>query len=215
VDILLLDFDGTITDRDTTRLLVFALLLRRPWRVFGVMADLGRLAFGGHAADIQAAKDRCVGALLRGLGEGQIGESVDGYRRRVASLIRPRMAVLMGERAAAGQRVLVVTASAEIAVRRALEDFPVTVLGTRFATQGGVFTGKVAGAACYGPAKVPHILEWVAGQEGEPRFLEGWSDSLADLPMLELAERRVWVCDEGRAQAFRQRDPQGEIVLVD
>jgi HAD superfamily phosphoserine phosphatase-like hydrolase len=214
VDVVLLDFDGTITRRDTTRVLVFALLRARPWRVFSVLGPLFRLAVGGDEGQIQRAKDRAVGALLRGLSAEQVLPSLLRYRKDVLPLIRPELAALMRERAAAGQQVLVVTASAEHAVKEALRDFPVTVLGTRFEAREGRFTGAVEGEGCYGAAKVPRTRAWANAQPAEPRFVEAWSDALSDLPMLELAEKRVWVCREAQVERIRKQDPQGEIVRV-
>jgi phosphatidylglycerophosphatase C len=214
VDIVLLDFDGTITRRDTTRVLVFALLRARLWQVFSGLGPLLRLAVGGGEEQVQRAKDQCVGGLLRGLPEEQVRTSLRRYRKDVLPLIRPELAALMRERAAAGQQVLVVTASAEPAVREALRNFPVTVMGTRFATRHGRFTGAVEGEGCYGAAKVARIRAWAEAQPAPPRFVEAWSDALSDFPMLELAEKRVWVCREAQVERIRERDPHGEIVRV-
>lgn len=214
MDVVLIDFDGTITQRDTTRVLVFALLRARPWRLFRVLGPLLRLVVGGDEEQIQRAKDRCVGALLRGLSEAQLQPSLLRYRKGVLPLIRPELVALMRERAENGGQVLVVTASAEPAVREALRDFSVAVLGTRFRVLGGRFTGDVEGEGCYGAAKVPRIGAWAGAQPAQPRYLEAWSDSLTDLPMLKLAEKRVWVCRERQVERIRERDPQGEIVQV-
>jgi len=111
--------------------------------------------------------------------------------------------------------VLVVTASAEHAVREALRDFPVTVLGTRFEAREGCCTGAVEGEGCYGgAAKVPRILAWADAHPAPPRFVEAGSDAWSDLPMLQLAEKRVWVCREAQVARIRERDPRGEIVRV-
>ena len=215
MDAVLIDFDGTVTRRDTTRVLVFALLRPRPWRVFRVLQPLFRLVVGGDEGQVQRAKDRCVGALLRGLSEEQVRTSLLRYRKGVLPLIRPQLVALMCERVAAGQQVLVVTASAEHAVRKALRGFPVTVLGTRFEARQGHFTGDIEGESCYGTAKVPRIGAWADEQPAPPRFVEAWSDAMSDLPMLELAEKRVWVCGKAQAEHIRERDPQKEIVRVE
>ena len=211
---VLLDFDGTITRRDTTRFLVFALLRARPWCVFRVIAPLFLLATGGSAQQIQNAKDQCVGTLLRGLSGQQVRPILHRYCDDVLPLILPELATLMRDRAAVGQKILVVTASAEHAVREALSEFPVTVLGTRFEYTDGRFTGAVEGKGCYGPAKVPRIIEWGAAQTEPLRFLEAWSDSVSDLPMMKLAEKRVWVCRDSEQDKFQERDPEGEVFVV-
>lgn len=209
--VVLLDFDGTITRRDTTRILVFALLRERPWRVFRVLGPLFRLAVGGNAEQIQRAKDRCVGGLLRGLSENQVQPVLLRYRDDVLPLVRRELEALMCERTAAGEQVLVVTASFELAVREALRDFPVAVLGTRFEARGGMFTGAIEGEGCYGAAKVPRIRAWAHAQTIRQCFSEAWSDSLSDMPMMRLSENRVWICRDSEQSKFFEQDPEGMI----
>jgi len=211
MDVVLIDFDGTITRRDTTRVLVFSLLRRRPWRLFMVLRPLFRLATGGDEEQIQRAKDRCVGRLLQGLAVGRLQRSLQAYRKEVLTIIRPELAELVRARAVSGQQILVVTASSEHAVSEVLRDFPVKVVGTRFETRHGRFTGVVEGECCYGAAKVVRIRQWADAQQSQPRFVEGWSDALSDLPMLRLAEKRVWVCRKNQVDAIRAKDPQGEV----
>ena len=214
MEVVLVDFDGTITSRDTTRALVFALLRSRPWRLPKVARSLWRLAAGGAEETVQRAKDECIGALLQGLSEAQLKVALQRYRSAVIPLMRPSLLDEISKRAAAGQRVLVVTASAELAVKAALHDHSVTVIGTRFAQKDGVFTGSLDGEGCYGVNKVPRIRAWVAAQGKDPRFIAAWSDSLSDLPMMNLANRRIWVCPENKVQRFRERDPTGEFIQL-
>ena len=214
MDVVLLDFDGTITRRDSTRVLVFALLRARPWRLLRVIAPLFYLVSGGEAEQIQSAKDRCVGTLLKGLSFEQMRPILQRYRHDVLPLVRPELYKMTCDRAAACQKVLVVTASAEHAVSGALEELPVTVLGTRFEYGNGRFTGAVEGGGCFGPAKVQRIREWADTQATPPQFIEAWSDSLSDLPMMELAQRRIWVCRGDERHKFHEIDPEGEIFLV-
>lgn len=212
MEVVLVDFDGTITRRDTTRALVFALLRTRPWRLLRVGPSLWRLAAGGAEEAIQCAKDECVGALLKGLSEVDIKAPSQRYRSAVLPLIRPRLLDEIRARASAGQHVLVVTASAELAVKAALEDYDVTVVGTRFQQIDDRFTGALEGMGCYGANKVPRIQDWVGAHTKDARFVAAWSDSLSDLPMMKLAERRIWVCSESNLQRFREQDPKGEFL---
>lgn len=215
MDVVLLDFDGTITRRDTTKMFVFRLLQAFPWRVFRVLGPLCRLAIGGSEQQTQRAKVRCLGGLLRELSEEQVQPVLLRFHRDALALIRPELALLMRERAESGQQVLVVTASAEGAVREALRDFQVTVLGMRFDVRQGRFTGAVGDEGCYGAAKVLRIHAWSKAQPTRPHFVEAWSDSLSDLPMMKLAKKRVWVCPTTDVTSILARDPEGSVVQID
>ena len=210
----MLDFDGTMTRRDTTRILVFSLLKQRPWRVFRVFGPLLRLALGGHEQQVQTAKDRCVGLLLAGLTDSEAKPALQRYKEVVSPLLREALLELINERHAAGQTILVVTASAEDTVRYAISHLPVQVIGTRFKTQQGQFTGALEGQGCYGTAKVPRIHAWADQQGAAAQYVEAWSDSLSDWPMMQLAAKRVWICRESLVARVRERDPEGEVVVV-
>ena len=106
------------------------------------------------------------------------------------------------------------TASAEDAVRYAISHLPVQVIGTRFKAHQGRFTGKLKGHGCYGAAKVPRIHAWADQQGAAAQYVEAWSDSLSDWPMMQLAAKRVWICRESLVARVRERDPEGEVVVV-
>lgn len=212
--VLLLDFDGTMTRRDTTQILVFSLLRQRPWRVFRVFGPVLRLALGGHEQQVQTAKDRCVGLLLAGLSDAQAEPALQRYKEVVSPLLREVLLELVYERHAAGQTIVVVTASAEDAMRLAISHLPVHVIGTCFTSQQGRYTGELQGQACYGAAKVPRIHAWAEQQGIAAQYVEAWSDSLSDWPMMQLAEKRVWICRESLVARVREKDPKGEVVVV-
>lgn len=213
MEVLLLDFDGTMTHKDTTRILIFSLLRRRPWRVVLVLHLLLRLVFGGQGQQVQTAKDRCLGLLLAGLSDAEAELALQRYKNIVSLLLREVLLELVNERHAAGQKILVVTASAENAVRCVTSHLPVRVVGTRFMAHQGRYTGALEGQGCYGAAKVSRIHAWANQQKLQVRFVEAWSDSLSDWPMMQLAEKRVWICRESLVALVRERDPKGEVVV--
>jgi len=132
----------------------------------------------------------------------------------VSPLLREALLELVKERHAAGQTILVVTASAEDAVRYAISHLPVQVIGTRFKTHQGQFTGALEGQGCYGAAKVPRIHAWADQQGAAAQYVEAWSDSLSDWPMMQLAAKRVWICRESLVARVREKDPEGKVVVV-
>lgn len=212
MEVLLLDFDGTMTRRDTTRILIFSLLKQRPWRVYRVLGPLLRLALGGQEQQVQNAKDRCVCLLLAGLNDDQAGPALKKYKEMVTPLLRKGLLELVRERHTAGQTIVVVTASAEDAVRYAISHLPAHVIGTRLKAHLGRYTGVLEGQGCYGAAKVPRIQAWANQQGDAAQYVEAWSDSISDWPMMQLAKKRVWICREEQAHYVRELDPMGEIL---
>ena len=136
------------------------------------------------------------------------------YKEVVSPLLREALLELINERHAAGQTILVVTASAEDTVRYAISHLPVQVIGTRFKAHQGQFTGALEGQGCYGAAKVPRIHAWADQQGAAAQYVEAWSDSLSDWPMMQLAAKRVWICRESLVARVREKDPEGKVVVV-
>ena len=214
-EVVLFDFDGTLTSRDTSRYLIIALLRTRMWLLPKILQPLWRLVLGGPEEAIQSAKDRSIGRLLCGISSAQLETALSLYSRAVRPLLRPLLMDKIRAKSSVGQHVLIVTASAEIAVTKALSANAVTVLGTRFEMVDGRFTGALDGVGCYGPHKVERIRAWGDLQTEKWTFVEAWSDSLSDLPMMMLADRRNWICAPKHIQKYKQQDPLAQIMHFD
>lgn len=70
----------------------------------------------------------------------------------------------------------------------------VVALGTPLEFEGGVFTGRLRGPVRSGVHKAEHLRKLLPGEA----LFAAYGDSLADLPMLELAEEPVAVYPEPR-----------------
>nr|WP_276569067.1 HAD-IB family phosphatase [Thiocapsa imhoffii] len=210
----MLDFDGTITRRDTTRDLLKALLGQRPWLVFRILPLVLAIVVSREGERIQQAKNTCVGLLLKGLNEKRLDLALTDYARLVQPLLRPELIQRIEDKVNQRCLVLVVTASFDGAVRVALRDAPVTVIGTRYVQKAGCFTGAVDGPGCYGHHKPQRIRQATIDLGNDLRFAEAWSDAVSDLPMMKMAERRVWVYRDQQPAAFRQADPDGEYLKL-
>lgn len=214
-DVLLLDFDGTITRRDTTRYLVLALLRQRPWLAFAILPHVLTIMSSRDGDRIQNAKNFCIGTLLKNLDNRQVDLALMDYSVYVNQLIRKDLKQLINEKTDQNWLTLVVTASPDFAVSFALRGFPVTVIGTRFARERGEFTGFVEGLPCYGVNKPECVRQAIADTGEDLRFSEAWSDSVSDLPMMKMAKRRVWVYGQGDSNRFRLVDPDGVLSDLD
>jgi len=212
VNVCLIDFDGTITSRDTNRLLIFELIKLRPLRALLVLSDLVLLKTASGSPDrVQLIKNRCVAKLLQGLSLSRLDRVFSSYAAQCSRLFRAELITAIGRYSAQGAVVVVATASMQEAVARALAAFPVQVIGARFPMSHGFFNGAQPIELCYGEAKVQAIQRWAQGVGQEPTYLEAWSDSLSDLPMMRMAQKRFWVCKEADQPAFRAADPGGEV----
>ena len=211
-DCIVLDFDGTITTRDTTRYLLHELLKLRPWRIFAVLPHLVRMLSVREGSKIQQAKNQAISALLKGLTPESLAPAITGYSASVGCLLRPKLLELMRQRAASGELVLVVTASPDFAIHGALSAEAVKTVGTTFPVQDGRFSGATVGVGCYGQNKPEFIKAWAKAHGPPTIFVEAWSDAESDLPMMLLATRRYWIPLNKNVERIRELDPCGRIV---
>jgi HAD superfamily phosphoserine phosphatase-like hydrolase len=187
---ILMDFDGTLTRRDSTRDLILAFLHERPWLLVPTIPLLRRMVFARTAEALQTAKNRCLGRLSRGLPPAGMRRVLARFEAAVSDLLRPELVDLLKNK---DIPVVIVTASPDFAVRFLFQTHPVTVIGTRFKCQDEVHTGEIVSPPCYGQHKPFWINLWRA-EQGEVRFVQAWSDSTTDMSMMMLAERRIWLC---------------------
>lgn len=214
-NIVLLDFDGTITVRDTTRYLIFALLRMRPWLILRILVHIFFIFWFRTGERIQESKNRCIGMLLNGLDNENLSIPLSNFKRSVQKLLRLRIIELIQEKAKNGDIVLVITASAELAVRNVLRDLPVVVIGTKFKINERRYTAEIDGISCYGLNKPRAIAQWAKSQNFEARYIEAWSDAESDLPMMLLAKHRYWVCKPSNLDILQQLDKNGVFLQLD
>lgn len=213
--VVLVDFDGTLTHRDTTRYLILELLAARPWRLGVVLGQALDMALARNFTDFQNAKYRLIGRLVRGLYPAELDSALAKFCKTVRRLRRSNVVDALEERRKNGRLILIVTASPEFAVAAALTDLPVEVVGTRFIIEDGRFTGEICGSGCFGGQKPIYLAKWALSGGGEVIYEEAWSDAVSDLPMMRLAPSRFWVCAPKQAHAIRGVDPDGCIFSVD
>lgn len=215
-DLVLFDFDGTITYRDTTRDLFIVLARHRPARVIlGLPSLLGLILARGDENRVQAAKCRLLGIMLQGLVPDELSLLLARFRDRVLPLLRPRIMDALLAHQRCGAQVLVVTASPRLAVEAVLAFAQIRVIGTEFSQRHGRLSSVLDGVPCHGPAKLAAIKEFLKEQGSRSTVSEAWSDSWSDHPMMNLAIRRIWVVPRKNAQYFRAKDPAAKIIIGD
>jgi HAD superfamily hydrolase (TIGR01490 family) len=113
---------------------------------------------------------------------------------------------LLEKHKAAGDDIIIITATndfvtAPIAKRLGVD----TLIATQAENVNGTFTGKVAGVPCFKDGKVTRLNQWLDanGKKFEDSYF--YSDSINDLPLLELVDNPVAVTPDDRLRAHAQK----------
>lgn len=208
----LYDFDGTITTKDTTMLLLAALLKLRPWRFIGLIWPLLKMIVSSDSVSKQRYKNKAIGFLIKDLSDLRLSVALIEFTNKVKFLYRPSVLSSIDQAIGDGCTVLVVTASPSFAIKDCLSDIPVIVLGTEFEIEGSFYTGRLKGENCYGIEKVKRINEWATSNEITLSVKSAWSDHFSDFDMVSLSARRFWVGGEQLQALVMDHDPEACFV---
>ena len=118
-------------------------------------------------------------------------------------LIRPEARALLEQHHAAGRETWIVSASpVEIVEPLAIALEMTGGIGTRGEVDNGVYTGRLAGPFCYGPGKAEAIAAIAA--ERNINLADSWSysDSMSDVPMMEIVGNAVAVNPDAQLSAL-------------
>ena len=211
----LYDFDGTITSKDTTILLIGELLKLRPWRFFGLIWLLLRMIATYDSASKQEYKNKAIGYLIRGLSDMRLSVALKGFENKIKFLYRPSVLASIDRALEDGFVVMIVTASTSFAISNCMSDLPVIVLGTDFEKKENIYTGHLKSENCYGQEKVKRINEWAKSNNITLNVQSAWGDHLSDFEMLSLSEKRYWIGGEQLRKLIISRDPEANFVTIE
>jgi len=211
--LILVDFDNTLTSNDTTRALLISLLKSKPLSCLRVFSYCMKMKKSG-GSDIQLWKNQAIGELICGMFCDKILESLNLYRRIVKRYIRSDILSRLLMYAKEGKEVIIVSASPRFAVSHCLSEYPFSVIGTEFMVENNLFFRKTLDPICFGEGKIHWISKWVNENLTEPfTYLESWSDELSDLPMMQLSQKKFWVCTEKKKKDLKACFPDAEYFL--
>ena len=192
--LVLFDFDGTLTRRDSY-LPFLRHMFGTPRFIAGLALTSGPLlayALGKMPNDV--AKTHLMKEFLAGLPLEQIERAGDSFAREaLPSLLRQPTMERLDCHVANGDTCLLVSASLDVYLRpwaqsNGFED----VLCTQLAIDGmQCVTGELIPANCYGSEKVRRIEQWLDGRK--PESITAYGDSPGDREMLSYADYPNWV----------------------
>lgn len=189
--LVLFDFDGTITTKDT--LIEFVRFYRgnREFLLGMLLLAPAMALFVLKALPNWKAKQ----ALLRHFFKGERAQHFNAQcvtfsTKVLPSLIRPEAKTTIARYQKQGFAIAVVTASAENWVKPWCDQNGLICLATRLETDEGMITGKFKGRNCYGDEKVCRIKEQF--NLADFREIIAYGDSRGDREMLALAHMRYY-----------------------
>lgn len=144
---------------------------------------------------------RRQGAIVSGAAHAEYMRSV------VQKAIKPQALALVREHQAAGDAVIIVTATNEFVVRPIAQAFGVPeLMAINLARDpvSGWFTGEIQGTPSFREGKVVRVQEWLASRQLDWSDVEStfYSDSINDLPLMERVTHPVATNADDRLRAI-------------
>jgi phosphatidylglycerophosphatase C len=189
--LVLFDFDGTITAKDT--LAQFIVYYRGLLRYrYGLMMLAPPMAlYLLHILPNWKAKQFLLSWFFKGEREDVFDKKCREFSLRVLpGLIRPKAMEIIKHYKAGGATVAVVSASAENWVRPWCDLHGLVCLATRLEVSNHRLTGRIAGKNCHGSEKVCRIKERFALDTFDEIIAYG--DTSGDREMLAIAHKQFY-----------------------
>jgi len=187
--LVLFDFDGTITSKDT--LLAFIVFSHGKVRTLLGALVLSPYLIGWKLRLIknQAAKEKVLRYFFRGESRASFDNRCMAFSaHKISRIVRPEAMRLIEDYKRLGARVVVVSASPENWVQPWCNNWKIDCVATRLEYDQDVLTGKITGINCYGEEKVERIKQLVRLDDYE--VITAYGDSRGDHEMLALAHER-------------------------
>lgn len=187
----LFDFDGTVTTSDT---FVEFIRFSKGWPAFlrgFALLSPQLIAMKLGILPNWKTKELVLRYFFAGEPVQSFEEACERFtRQRLPAILREKAITEIKDHQQAGNRVVIVTASAEDWIRRWAEEAQVELLATRLETANGCLTGRISGKNCHGIEKVTRVSQHLRVDAYENVYVYG--DSAGDLPMLKLGNRTFY-----------------------
>lgn len=189
--LVLFDFDGTLTTRDTlfsfTRFAVGNFRFRMGMLLLAFHFLLFRLNF----LSAHKVKEVFLHHFFSGMNKDVFSRLCKEFAHTtLPGLIRPKALEVINENHKRSIRMIIVSASMQDWIQPWADLYNLEVIATRLEIAGGKITGKIAGANCNGYEKVKRLKQAVDLHQ-YPEII-AYGDTPGDLPMLALATQKFY-----------------------
>jgi phosphatidylglycerophosphatase C len=200
--VALFDLDGTLTWRDTLMPFLGGYLIRHPWRLFSLWRLLPALAGYALHRDRGQLKSQAIRMVMGGADRASVDAWADAFvgRLQARHLFRPAALAALAAHRAAGDRLVLMSASPDLYVPRigTLLGFERT-LCTEISWREELLDGSLKTPNLRGEEKLRCLIRLRAQYPGLPFVAYG--NSASDLAHMKQADRALLV--NGNAAARR------------
>lgn len=187
MNLVLFDFDGTIT-RDDSLLEFIAYVVGFKKFFRGIFwLSLVLIGYKLKICSNNYARRRLMTYFFAGMSADKFAQICKKYSNtHIEDIVKFSAMAKIAEYKANGDKVVIVTASLEDWLAPWCRAQGLELLGTRIKKKGGVITGEIDGANCYGAEKVRRVRE-AYDTDAFDRVI-AYGDSRGDKEMLEFAD---------------------------
>jgi len=190
-ELVLFDFDGTITTRDT--LAEFMIFYHGKARYYFGLAMLSPIMFLYVTGMMKnwKAKQIFLSWFLKNEDAATFNDQCTAFAtRRLPALIRQGAFDAIKKYKEKGATIAVVSASADNWVKPFCDQYGLMCLSTKLEVKNGKLTGKISGKNCHGPEKVCRIKECFHLDDFD--HIVAYGDTSGDKEMLALAHAKFF-----------------------
>lgn len=187
--LVLMDFDGTLTRRDTFPMII-KFILGKWFVVFLPIIGMYVICMKMRMLSAQYAKEHILSCAMKGWKRETVERTGRMFVKKLfeneSRSFYPSALEMIRKHKQIGDRVIVVSASPEEWVAPFASFLGVECIATRLEYSNDRFTGKISGINCTGEEKVRRIKALIPDLASYT--VEAYGDSPGDLPMLRLAD---------------------------
>lgn len=127
-------------------------------------------------------------------------------QKHIEPILLPKAAALLQQHREQGDYLLIITATNGFVTRPIAKRLGVDeILATDPEVLDGRHTGRFVGVPCFQAGKITHLQEWLTKHEHSLDGAYFYSDSINDLPLLEMVDRPVAVDPDDRLRAIAEQ----------
>lgn len=190
--LILCDFDGTLTSRDSLFGFLFFSGKIRFCVLLPIVAIIA-LLYKISILSAQSAKEKIFALFFKGSKKECLFDLGKKYTQKILSppyrnkFFRTGALHFLEEAKVRGARIIIVSASPDIWIMPFAEEFKSEYIATEFTYTNNRFNGYFSGKNCTKEEKVVRIHQQITNLSDY--FIEAYGDSSGDLPMLALANK--------------------------
>ena len=194
MNLVLFDFDGTITRDDSLlEFVTYVVGFKKFFRGILVLSPI-LVAYKLGLASNNFTRRKLLGYFFAGMSADKFDKICKKYSTtHIEDILKQSAMDKIASYKAAGDKIVIVTASLEDWLRPWCDAQGLELLGTKIRRKGGIITGEIEGQNCYGAQKVARVRAAYDVQAFDRVIAYG--DSRGDREMLEFA-------DEAHYKAF-------------